>query len=220
MRRLLLAVVVLVLHALYRRSRSQTTTGRVLADDITIAEGETAGDMACVFCSVHVHGEVKGDVAVMFGKVEWMRGGGLAETWRRWAADLNLGPGRRSGAMSRLPRAMRSWRDGAMVMGRSGASEQDMAAAAVCAAVDSDRVDLVDCVAGAAKPVSVSGISAWARLLGRLLARWRDRVSCTGTWRVWAAYHSAGQRFHWGKCYGQRRVHVRGFSVDADGWCF
>ena len=37
--------------------------------DITVAEGETAGDIACAFCSVHIHGDVKGDVAVFLGSV-------------------------------------------------------------------------------------------------------------------------------------------------------
>jgi hypothetical protein len=38
-------------------------------DDITITEGETAADIACAFCSVHIHGDVRGDVAVLFGSV-------------------------------------------------------------------------------------------------------------------------------------------------------
>jgi hypothetical protein len=38
-------------------------------DDINVAQGESAGDVACAFCSVHVHGDVKGDVAVLFGSV-------------------------------------------------------------------------------------------------------------------------------------------------------
>lgn len=38
--------------------------------DITVSEGETAGDIACAFCSVHIHGDVKGDVAVLFGSVD------------------------------------------------------------------------------------------------------------------------------------------------------
>ncbi|GGA66838.1 hypothetical protein GCM10011507_17900 [Edaphobacter acidisoli] len=37
--------------------------------DITVQENETAGDIACVFCSVHVHGDVKGDVAVVLGSL-------------------------------------------------------------------------------------------------------------------------------------------------------
>jgi hypothetical protein len=40
-----------------------------IGNDITIDEGETTGDVACAFCSVHVHGDVHGDVAVAFGSV-------------------------------------------------------------------------------------------------------------------------------------------------------
>ena len=37
--------------------------------DITVTEGETAGDIACAFCSVQIHGDVHGDVAVLFGSI-------------------------------------------------------------------------------------------------------------------------------------------------------
>lgn len=40
-----------------------------LGSDIVIHEGDTAQDIACAFCSVHIHGDVKGDVAVLFGNV-------------------------------------------------------------------------------------------------------------------------------------------------------
>ena len=39
-------------------------------NDITVGADETAGDVACAFCNVHVHGDVKGDVAVLFGNVD------------------------------------------------------------------------------------------------------------------------------------------------------
>lgn len=70
MRRLLLLAAPLLMlttvaPAFARSSQSRATVGH----DITVAEGETAGDIACVFCSVHIHGDVKGDVAVMFGTV-------------------------------------------------------------------------------------------------------------------------------------------------------
>ena len=75
MRRLLLAVglfLVSALPALAKGTEDRASVG----NDITIAEGETAGDIACLFCAVHVHGDVRGDVAVMFAK--------LGVTWRRW----------------------------------------------------------------------------------------------------------------------------------------
>lgn len=36
---------------------------------IDIHEGESAGDIACAFCTVNLQGDVKGDVAVLFGTV-------------------------------------------------------------------------------------------------------------------------------------------------------
>jgi predicted acyltransferase (DUF342 family) len=41
-----------------------------VGQDIVIPEGETAGDIACAFCNVRVHGDVKGDVAVAFGNLD------------------------------------------------------------------------------------------------------------------------------------------------------
>jgi hypothetical protein len=69
MRRFPLAVALLLtvtLPAFARSSEDHASVG----GNITVAEGETAGDIACAFCSVYVHGDVKGDVAVAFGKVE------------------------------------------------------------------------------------------------------------------------------------------------------
>jgi len=37
--------------------------------DINVAEGENAGNLVCVFCSVHVHGDVKGDIVALLGSV-------------------------------------------------------------------------------------------------------------------------------------------------------
>ena len=55
-------------------------------NDIMVADGETAGDIACVFCSVHVHGDVRGD------RCSAVREGGgrcgaehLRATWLLWA---------------------------------------------------------------------------------------------------------------------------------------
>ncbi len=48
---------------------SQNQDRVTLGGDVTVAEGETAGDIACAFCSVHLHGDVRGDVAVLFGNV-------------------------------------------------------------------------------------------------------------------------------------------------------
>src|ERR1700721_93810 len=69
MRRLLLTVALLVSITLPAYARSSDDRAS-FGNDITIAEGETASDVACMFCDVHVHGDIRGDVAVMFGKVD------------------------------------------------------------------------------------------------------------------------------------------------------
>lgn len=61
--------------------------------DITVAEGETAGDIACAFCSVHLHGDVTGDVAVAFGSVTVDPGRTIAGDTAILEGDLNLNEG-------------------------------------------------------------------------------------------------------------------------------
>ncbi|HZY71828.1 MAG TPA: polymer-forming cytoskeletal protein [Edaphobacter sp.] len=58
--------------------------------DITVSEGETAGDIACAFCSVHVHGDVKGDIAVLGGSVTVDPDRNIAGDVAILAGDLNL----------------------------------------------------------------------------------------------------------------------------------
>jgi predicted acyltransferase (DUF342 family) len=41
-----------------------------VGQDIVVAEGTTASHVACAFCSVHVHGDVEGNVAVAFGDLD------------------------------------------------------------------------------------------------------------------------------------------------------
>jgi hypothetical protein len=92
MGRLLLAVAVFFAAALpaYARS-SQDRVG--IGTDITIADGESAGDIACAFCSVHVHGTVKGDVAVLFGSVYVDAGRSISGDVAALGADVHLGEG-------------------------------------------------------------------------------------------------------------------------------
>lgn len=90
MRRWLLAVAVLLATTLPGFARSSNDHATV-GSDITIEEGETADDIACVFCTVRVHGEVKGDVAVMFGRVEVDAGRSIAGDVASFGADLDLG---------------------------------------------------------------------------------------------------------------------------------
>jgi hypothetical protein len=40
-----------------------------LGNDIIVGPDETVGDVACAFCSVYLHGDAKGDVAVFMGNV-------------------------------------------------------------------------------------------------------------------------------------------------------
>ncbi len=60
--------------------------------DITIAEGETASDIACAFCSVQIHGDVHGDVAVLFGSVTVDSGHRVSGDVAIAGGDLTLAP--------------------------------------------------------------------------------------------------------------------------------
>lgn len=40
-----------------------------IGNDITVTDDTTANDLVCVFCSVHVHGNVHGDVVAVLGSV-------------------------------------------------------------------------------------------------------------------------------------------------------
>jgi hypothetical protein len=64
-----------------------------IGTDITIADGESAGDIACAFCSVHVHGAVKGDVAVLFGSIYVDAGRSISGDVAALGADVHLGEG-------------------------------------------------------------------------------------------------------------------------------
>jgi hypothetical protein len=61
--------------------------------DITVSEGETASDIACAFCSVHLRGDVTGDVAVAFGSVIVEPGHSIAGDTAILEGDLKLGDG-------------------------------------------------------------------------------------------------------------------------------
>jgi hypothetical protein len=67
MPKLLLAAALLLIAAtpFARADQNRVSLGR----DISVAEGETAGDLVCIFCSVHVHGDVKGDIVALLGSV-------------------------------------------------------------------------------------------------------------------------------------------------------
>jgi hypothetical protein len=90
MRRLFLAVGLLLASALPAFAKGSEDRASV-GNDITIAEGETAGDVACLFCFVHVHGDIRGDVAVMFGRIEVDPGHTISGDVAALGADMNLG---------------------------------------------------------------------------------------------------------------------------------
>lgn len=118
MRRLLLAVAVVLASALPAYARS-TDDRATFGSDITIAEGDTAGDVACMFCNVHVHGDIRGDVAVMFGKVDVDAGRSISGDVAALGADLNMGEGARVGGDLALAAGDANLASGAMVHGSS-----------------------------------------------------------------------------------------------------
>jgi hypothetical protein len=116
MLRLLLAVGLLfasALPALARGSEDRASVG----NDISIAEGDTAGDVACVFCVVHVHGDVRGDVAVLFGKIEVDPGHKISGDVAALGADMNLGEGAMVGGDVAIAAGEANIAPGAMIHG-------------------------------------------------------------------------------------------------------
>ena len=90
MRRLLVAFVLMVIAgtpAFARSSEDRVGVGT----DITIADGETAGDIACAFCTVHVHGQVKGDIATFLGSVMVDAGRSIDGDVASLGGDLEMG---------------------------------------------------------------------------------------------------------------------------------
>ena len=68
MSKLLFAAILAL--ALLRHGSHDSGNDRVaLFSTINIEESQTAGDVACAFCTVNIKGDVSGDVAVLFGTV-------------------------------------------------------------------------------------------------------------------------------------------------------
>ena len=116
MLRFLLAVGLLLASALPAFAKGGEDRASV-GNDITIAEGETAGDVACVFCSVHVHGDVRGDVAVLFGRIEVDPGHTVSGDLAALGADLNLGEGATVGGDVAIAAGDANLAPGAMIHG-------------------------------------------------------------------------------------------------------
>jgi hypothetical protein len=116
MLRFLLAVGLLLASALPAFAKGVDDRASV-GNDITIAEGETAGDVACMFCSVHVHGDVRGDVAVLFGRIEVDPGHTISGDLAALGADLNLGEGATVGGDVAIAGGDANLAPGAMIHG-------------------------------------------------------------------------------------------------------
>ncbi len=89
MHRWLLATVFLLYAAtpvLVRAAEDRASVG----GDITISNDETVGDVACVFCSVHIHGDVRGDVAVVLGSITVDSGRSIKGDVAVVGGDLNM----------------------------------------------------------------------------------------------------------------------------------
>jgi hypothetical protein len=90
MRRLLLAHALLFLAAV-GPTIARADNGRVsFGSDITVAQDESAGDIACAFCSVRVHGNVKGDLACAFCSVSVDGNQTISGDVAMLGGDLNL----------------------------------------------------------------------------------------------------------------------------------
>jgi hypothetical protein len=68
MRRTLLAAILLIFATTTAFAKSGEDRVSV-GSNITVNEGENAGDTVCILCSVHVAGDVKGDVVAILGSV-------------------------------------------------------------------------------------------------------------------------------------------------------
>ena len=89
MRRLILATALFVLAATPTFARADQD--RVsFGSDITVAKGETSNDIVCAFCSVRIHGNVKGDVAVFLGTVSIDENQTISGDVALLGGDLNL----------------------------------------------------------------------------------------------------------------------------------
>ena len=92
MNRMFLAAALLFYAAAPALAQSQQNRASV-GDDITISAGDYVTEVACVFCSVHIHGDVKGNVAVVFGSVLLDAGHTIGGNVAVVGGDLNMGAG-------------------------------------------------------------------------------------------------------------------------------
>jgi len=91
MRSLLFAAVVLMLACTPAFARSGGDDRVAVFSDVTVPDGESVGDIACAFCTVRVHGEVKGDIATFLGSIKVDEGRNISGDVASLGGDLELG---------------------------------------------------------------------------------------------------------------------------------
>jgi hypothetical protein len=70
MRRQILSVALLLIALAPLPAFAKGDNDRVsIGSDITVPEGDTAGDLVCIFCSIHVRGVVSGDTVAILGSL-------------------------------------------------------------------------------------------------------------------------------------------------------
>jgi hypothetical protein len=70
MHSLLLSVALLLLAFAPMQAFAKSDNDRVsIGSDITVAEDQNAGDIVCIFCSIHVRGDVSGDTVALLGSL-------------------------------------------------------------------------------------------------------------------------------------------------------
>jgi hypothetical protein len=116
MHKLLLAATLLLATSLPAFARSQQDRASV-GNDITINEGESAGDIACAFCTVHIHGDVRGDVAVLFGNVTVDSNHNISGDVAILGGNLNLGDQAEVGGDLAIAAGDANLASGAMIRG-------------------------------------------------------------------------------------------------------
>jgi hypothetical protein len=88
-----------------------------VGSDIDVPEGESAGDIACAFCSVHLHGDATGDVAVAFGSVIVDPGHTISGDTAILGGNLFLGEGARVNGDLAILAGSERLSDGAVIHG-------------------------------------------------------------------------------------------------------
>lgn len=114
---LMIATIALTPVSASAKQRHNANDRASVGSDITIAEGESAGNIACAFCSVHLHGDATGDVAVAFGSVIVDSGHTISGDTAIVLGDLRLGEGSKVNGDLAILGGSERLSDGAAVQG-------------------------------------------------------------------------------------------------------